>query len=220
MRTLRPLLAGMALLALAPLAAHAQAGRLFSDSWFWGAKGGVMSIYTTQVKHAPAPLVGGEWLITRDRGALYLSFDQAFFSENAEYTVLDADTAGNAFVTGSELVSIKDMRRATAAIMVFPIERGMLRPYAGLGMAFNFIREATPIPGGAEGSLKEKTLNELKSSSSPILIGGAQYQIARFSVFGQASVMARNRNFLFNSSTYGIEGGVRYNVGSSRERAR
>ena len=220
MRTFRPLLAAMALLALAPLTAHAQADRSFTDSWFWGVKGGVMSFYTTQVSHAPAPLIGGEWLITRNKGALYLSLDQAFFKQNAEYTVFDADTAGNPIETGTAIASIRDMKRFTAAVMVFPMQRGLMRPYAGLGFAMNFINKATTQPGGATGAFEEQSLNDVKSGSAPVLILGTQLQKNRFSVFGQGTLMGKNSEFVFNRSTYFLEGGLRYNVGPSRERIR
>ncbi|NUR19582.1 MAG: hypothetical protein HOQ12_08640, partial [Gemmatimonadaceae bacterium] len=47
MRSNLRLLAGLALIALAPRVGAAQEGRLFKDSWFFGAKAGNMTYWTT-----------------------------------------------------------------------------------------------------------------------------------------------------------------------------
>ena len=49
MRTVRWLASGLALIALLPSASAAQQGRLFRDSWFWGANAGVMNFSTATV---------------------------------------------------------------------------------------------------------------------------------------------------------------------------
>ena len=60
-----------------------------------------------------------------------------------------------------------------------------------------------------------------RTTTSALLTVGAQAQLARLSVFGQATAMPANRNSLLNSrETYTIEGGIRYNIGSSREGVR
>ena len=82
MRTFRWLAAACAV-AMLPAAIAAQSVRGFDDSWFWGAKAGVASFSTSQVSNATAPLVGGEWLITRSRFGLYISGDQTFFTETS-----------------------------------------------------------------------------------------------------------------------------------------
>ena len=137
MRSFRCPVLGLALLSALPTIGSAQAGRLFKDSWFWGAKTGVMSYSTKAVENAVAPLFGGEWLITRTRGALYVSYDQTFFNNDA--AIDDATSTG-----GQRLVEIDDMRRLTFAALAFPKNWLGLRPYAGVGMALNFIQDATP----------------------------------------------------------------------------
>jgi hypothetical protein len=220
MRTLRFLVAGAATLAALPSAGHAQDGRLFENSWFWGAKAGIMSFGTTRVSHAPAPMIGGEWLITRKQGALYLSFDQAFFSQTSTFTVFDADTTGTYALTQPGVANIDNMRRFTVAAMGFPAQFGMLRPYFGVGFALNFISSAVQT-SGPRTDLSESSLKDVQSRGAPIFIGGLQAQYARFSVFGQGSMMPAKRRFLLNNQqTYFLEGGIRYNVGSSIERQR
>ena len=74
--------------------ASSNGGRPFEDSWFWGVKGGMTSFSTGTNGSArvSAPTVGGEWLITRTRVAMYLSVEQTFFDKTVG--VFDASAAG------------------------------------------------------------------------------------------------------------------------------
>src|SRR5687768_17689422 len=123
----RCLASAVAFAAMIPAAGLTQLPRDdFKDSWFWGVKGGVISFSTTTVENRTEPVVGGEWLLTRTRGALYLALDQSLFSASSSLT----DTTGQA-----HNVTIRDMRRFTAAAMAFPLyfDAGFasIRPYAG-----------------------------------------------------------------------------------------
>jgi hypothetical protein len=208
MRSTIRLLAGLVLLALAPRAGAAQEGRLFKDSWFFGAKAGNMTYWTTTTQHGQAPQLGGETLITRSHGGLYISLDQAFFTGTS--TMIDA--------SGTErIVDIKDNRRATIAAMIFPKAFGWIRPYGGVGFAMNFLQNAN-VRGGADAATAQ-LLEQQKSASVPIFMVGTQLQLLRFSVFGQASYMpAQNAFLLNNNETYFVEAGIRYNIGSSIEK--
>jgi len=207
MRSIRRLLPGLVLLAFVPSIGAAQEGSLFKDSWFFGAKAGNMTYWTATTSHGQAPFVGGESLITRSRGGLYLSLDQAYF--DATTRVTDE--------TGSYLLDIKDNRRFTAAAMIFPKAYGWIRPYAGLGFAFNFIQSAQPRT--AISATTAELIEEQKTRSAPIVIVGAQLQLIRFSVFGQGSYMPAQADFLLNNNeTYFLEAGIRYNIGSSIEK--
>ena len=208
MRSNLRLLAGLALIALAPRVGAAQEGRLFKDSWFFGAKAGNMTYWTTTTSHGQAPMLGGETLITRSRGGLYISLDQAFFDGTT--TVIDGAGA-------QRIVDIKDNRRATVAAMIFPKAFGWIRPYGGIGFAMNFMLQAT-ARGGADATTQQ-IIDEQKTASAPIFIIGTQLQLLRFSVFGQGSYMPAQNSSLFNNNeTYFVEAGIRYNIGSSIER--
>src|SRR6476620_2674063 len=106
MRSIRTLTAGLACAALWPAVAAAQgtpkAVRSFTDSWYWGAKGGV-SMFGSAAEDVSAPTFGGEWLITRTRVAMYVSAEQSFF-----------DTQGGVFdptsPASTRIVDIKDSR--------------------------------------------------------------------------------------------------------------
>jgi hypothetical protein len=210
MRTVRWMSSVLALVALTPAVSAAQSNRLFENAWFWGAKAGLMN-FSTGIENKTAPLVGAEWLITRNRAGLYLSAEQAFF--NATGYVVD----GN----GSPVnVALKDSRRYSAALLAFPVNWGSLRPYGGVGLALNLIQHATPdqaqITDPDQEDVIAQQVHEERDRVAFLIMGGLQAQYRRFSVFGQATYMPARANFFFSGrSTYILEAGIRYNVGSS-----
>ena len=215
MKSIRTLIAVLGLTALLPATGAAQEGKLFKDSWFWGAKAGVMTFWTTRVRHAQAPLFGADWLITRSKGALLVSGEQGFFQE--ESSIFDASQPNQ-----DRTVAIKDIRRATFTLLGFPKQYGLLRPYVGLGVSYNFIQKAAAA-GLTQGSAQADTINarvrDRQSSAAPLFMIGLQGQYSRFSVFGQGSLMYSQNRLLFNNNeTYILEGGIRYNIGSSIDR--
>jgi hypothetical protein len=217
MATVQSVASAIALAALIPVSVLAQLPRDdFKDSWFWGVKGGVISFSTATVENKLKPVVGGEWLLTRTRGALYLAFDQALFDETSALR----DT-----LEQSHTVVIRDMRRATAAAMAFPFALespiGALRPYAGVGFALNFIRSATisTLPtDSAQRRDVRKRLEDQQDRAAPVLIVGLQFQLGPIAAFGQATAMPAETRFLLNGSpTFFGEVGLRINAGRSRE---
>jgi len=219
MRTIRVVTAGAALLGLLlPATASAQMGRRFENAWFFGAKSGSTVLWTTNTR-GYAPLIGGETLITRTRGGLYLSYDQIFMGmmRDSEFTTTIPDPAG-----GDRLVEIGDIRRVTAMALLFPNKRLLWRPYFGVGFAVNMVLEATPMGGFVSTSHQEAVefaIDEMSTRSAPIVMGGLQMELLRFSVFGQASYMPAQSDFLLNGNeTYFLEFGIRYNLGTSIER--
>ena len=212
MRTFRWLAAACAV-AMLPAATAAQSVRGFNDSWFWGAKAGIASFSTSQVDNAVAPLVGGEWLITRSRFGLYLAGDQAFFTEMSGVD----DFAG-----GQYDVEIKDLRRFTAAGLFFPKAFDAIRPYAGIGLAINWIGEATATENfqtGIEAAYVQNEIDDQRDRASFILMLGVQGQVGRLAPFGQVTMQPSHVGFLLNErSVYFLEGGIRINAGPSRER--
>lgn len=217
MRTVRWLATVLALTVTLPSVGTAQmvggSGRLFKDSWFWGAKAGTMSFSTNTTKNAIAPMLGADWVITRTRGALYVAFEQYLFNETAGLT----DFQGAPFT-----INIRDMRRFSVAALAFPKTFGTLRPYAGVGLSLNLIqsaRAAEPFDNASQEFQIRDQIEELKDRAAASLLGGLQGQFRRWTVFGQATVMpAQSRFFFSERATFIFEGGIRYNVGSSIER--
>jgi hypothetical protein len=223
MRFLRVLTAAIGLAALLPQTSAAQAGRQFKDAWFWGIKTGGLVYSSASTTNSAAPMLGAEWLITRSRGGLYVSFDQAFLSTTGSFLDRDPDS------TFTRSVSLKNMRRLAIAAMVFPMQSAKYHPYAGFGMSLSQIGGASFQTGFVNTVRYQIALDSVqskKASFSPIIIAGLQARMTRFSVFGQAAVSPIQQNFFLYNSNSGsafnasLETGIRYNFGSSIDRAR
>jgi hypothetical protein len=185
-------------------------------------KGGVAFLHT-EVNRAEAPAFGAEWLITRSKFALNVSIDQAYFD--------GVSTVNNSPSTGvPRRVEIRDMRRLSGSVFMFPrtFAGGAIRPYAGLGYAFNFIVRANSQGDQfASPEARDTVLNRIESArsrSSLIGTAGLQVQIQRLAPFLQASFMPTQGRgqFLINGQgfSYYVEAGLRYNFGTSIERLR
>lgn len=221
MRMIRGLAAMLALSALAPEVVEAQQGRAFQDAWFWGVKGGGMSYSTVLETNRQAPMAGVDWVITRTRGGVYVSYDQAFFDR--ETAVYDEDP-----FTGEPVgrpVSIKNMRRVTVMGIGFPFKSKTIRPYFGLGMALNHIASAQAqgtYESNEQAILVEEQISSQKASFAPTMMVGTQWQVAGVHLFAQGLATSAHRNFFLNDGDGGFgfsyELGVRYNIGRSIDR--
>jgi len=224
MRLLRVLAAAStgAVLLSQPLAA--QEGRQFKDAWFWGLKGGTMLYSSASATTAVAPFVGADWVITRTRGGLYVSYDQALMSTLGSFP--DRDPANTPF---EHFVDLENMRRVSIAALIFPRQTPTLHPYLGAGFALSQIATAT-LQGGAGSTSRyaqaQDSVQAKRTSLSPVFMGGAQFRLPTFSVFAHATASPRQNDFFlarreggaaFNLS---LEGGIRYNVGSSIDKTR
>jgi hypothetical protein len=211
----RALIAALALVAVLPQLGTAQMGRSFKDAWFWGAKGGGMDYNSSTMTHQQAPLVGAEWLITRNRGGLYVSFSQAFFTDQAGI-MLEGDTAVH-------MVNLKNMRRVDVAGMVFPGATVYTQPYVGIGVSLKQINNAdlanpSSLSSPDQRAAAQGFIMTLRTAASPYFIAGAQLRLPMFSFFVQGTASPANKNmFLYNGKAFHLtyEAGLRYNVGSS-----
>jgi hypothetical protein len=221
MRMVRTVAATFAGMMLVPAIAFAQANTQAAparDAWYWGINGGAMMFnagYDSE-QSIVAPSVGGEWLIMRQRFALRIAIQQAFFEEQS--AVYDPTVAGAA-----RPVDVKDWRRYAVEVYAMPQGDRFLLPYAGVGVALNVLQNATP-----QGSfVSQESLDQVYTdvdefSSRASLVGtlGAQANFGRSAVFVQASGMPTRNAFLFNRSAYTLafEAGIRYSFGSSIEK--
>ena len=214
MRTTRWFIAGLVCSAFFSVRVEAQA-RYFDNSWFWGVKSGVATFSPTLGDNQHAATFGGEWLITRSRGGLYISGDQANVSTVS--AVLDANTSD-----GVRPVTVSKLRRVGFAALAFPVTFGRVRPYAGLGLSVDIVGSATPLLGAKETGVDDavqQRIDDNKSQAGLLGMAGLQVQFERLALFGQASVINAQSKFLLGNSAMGFfEGGIRYNIGSSRSR--
>jgi hypothetical protein len=235
MRLTRSLATGLASLALLPAIAFAQeqSGRLFQNSWFWGASAGVQTFWTNAVAHQQAPTFGLEWLITQKHTALYVSIEETIFHQNnIQYTNVgrqykDSTVTNFQDVAYNSTTPIRNSRQLDLAFMVFP-GNGPIRPYAGLGVAFNWVqgtKDYGPAPSATGFGPSQywypyyygsQYRDDYANFIDPILILGVQVQVSRFSVFGQGKVQATNDNHIFNGQAiYELQAGIRFNVSSA-----
>ncbi len=217
MRTTRLFFAGLVSAVSLAGSTSAQDARFFDDGWFWGVKSRVATFSPTLGGNETAATYGAEWLITRSHGALYVSFDESNVSTVS--AVLDASTSD-----GFRPVSVDKMRRIGAAALVFPKRFGRVRPYAGLGLSMGLVGNASPMVSGSGDNVDDAVfdrIEERRSQVGVLAMAGAQVQFERLAVFGQASVVPGQSDFLLGNNVLGFfEAGVRYNFGSSRDGAR
>ena len=189
--------------------------RLFEDSWFWGAKGGVTRFGTQMDGRVTAPLAGAEWLITHRLGGLLISAEQAFFKR----TSLVADPSQT---EGVRAVNVKDQRRYSAAAVAAPIALGWARPYAGVGLALETIRSAQPDGRFATQAQYDYVADRIDAGQSlvaPFLVAGLQAQRGRLAAFVQGTVEGeQSRSLLNHGGSMQAEAGLRVNVAPSTER--
>ena len=217
MRCFGRLTGGLALVSLLPAAAAAQDERPFTNAWFWGVKGGAMTV-KTPLESEIAPTAGVEFLVTRTRAGLLLSFDQGYFSD-LRTAVPDAELTG-----GARGVSLKNFRRGGFTLVAFPEAAwGPVKPYAGVGMSINLVQRA--LPTGTFDSEEHKaavlaTVEDRRSRTSATLMAGVQGQLRNARLFVQATAMPTGSRFLLSGAenTYQVEAGVRFNMGNAIER--
>jgi hypothetical protein len=220
MRITRTLAAALALVAAMPRIGTAQLGSSFNNAWFWGAKAGGMDYNSSTTTHRQAPLGGIEWLITRNHGGLYVSYSEAFFTDQGAI-VTNIDPSD----TVPRLINLKNMRRLDMAAMIFPGNNLYVHPYAGIGFSIKQISSAESADPNYTSqdqyNATQAYIMDLRTGGSPYFIIGSQLRLIGFSVFAQGTASPAQKNmFLYNNKSFHLtyEAGIRYNFGSSISR--
>ncbi|MDB4905826.1 MAG: hypothetical protein JWO05_610 [Gemmatimonadetes bacterium] len=219
MKSTRALALALALCAVLPTAGAAQqrSTNTFENSWFWGVKGGSMMYSAPTKSNGNGALVGLDWLITRRKGGLYVSYDQSFLKSSA----IISDSIGPADTT-AHVVDFKNLRRVSAMAVGFPGSMHYVRPYVGLGFSYNSIATITPryTPTSAEQqALGNAIVQNYQTAFSPIAMVGVQGNWRNLGAFVQATGTTVTKNFFLYAQNRPIrasfEAGLRWNVGSS-----
>jgi hypothetical protein len=235
MRLIRRLTAGLAILPLVATAGHAQSGRLFDNSWFWGLSGGSLTYWTSATAHESAPLLGIDWMFTRKHFGLLVDFDQAFFTaSNISYTNVGRFYTDTTFTTSRDyaygaVARVRNSRHLQAAFVAFPTS-GHIKPYVGLGISGNFVQglittSAAPGPPSAVSNPNqwqpdfygEQYRAEAADWVTPVILVGLQAQLSRFSIFGEAKVFPNDATPEFphlftDQAFYILRAGIRVNA--------
>jgi hypothetical protein len=172
---------------------------------------------------------GAHLLITARRTGLLLSVEQGFGSDEASaYTFQEVDSTGTVVSSASVPVSFDYLRKYSATLVAFPI-KGPITPYFGIGIGIMHTGgHADPGDGFAKA---------IGSSGFGSLIGGLNFRVGPLSAFGQyqittgptdqvfASFIEESKTTLFNfghlvdGPTHTLSTGLRFSLGSARERA-
>lgn len=214
--------AGLSVVAASPRRGPAVLGS-WRHQWFWGAQGTAMFYQTNLQGFYYDPGVGGHWLITKERTALYLGYDQFFLLVDAGACVaVPGQTSANPNCgTGFRQVGFNQIRRISAALVAFPMET-YLQPYIGGGFALTQVLDPYfPISESftTQGEFIEAQDRafDAASKANAMAIVGAQLRVGKFIVFGQYAITSSARGFLIRGATHNFGGGMRYSFGSSRE---
>ena len=195
----------------------AQTSRPFENSWFWGLKTGPLRFRTNEETRTVG-MLGGDWLITRKTGGLYVSFDMANFQTQAK--VEDSNAGG-----GFRLVDVNDLKRVSAAGVFFPVKYGIFRPYAGVGMSLDLLGDAfvvtdsTAVDQDTPDPTFVSTVDDRRSQIGLLFLAGAQAELKRLAAFAQASIEPNAGRFLIGRDPlFVVQVGLRWNVGTSIDR--
>src|SRR5471032_2713987 len=186
-------LAAIATAALTPRTGAAQSATSgFADSWYWGAYGGYTNFSTafgTQNITTNAPSIGVDWMLTRSRAALHVFAEQSYFSTTS--------SIGSPTGSAPLAVNINDMSRLGFDLMIFMPEYKMIKPYLGVGYAFNFINSASlrscagcnTFASQAQADSNQKAIVAARTQGKAFANVGAMWVYKRFAPFAQFTVI-------------------------------
>ena len=187
----------------------------WQHQWFWGGQGGVLIYKTNRQPLTYDPIIGGHWLITGKRTALYTAFEQAFFVSPvlADVAIPNTDFVGT--------FSFSNVRRIMAGVLAFPTQQ-RIQPVTGGGFALMQI--LTPELQGCSGCVtRADTVAALDAADANAskaffwVMGGVDIRQGRLSIFGHYIITSSAKGFMLKGPTHTLQGGVRYSLGTAKE---
>jgi hypothetical protein len=200
-----------------------QQGRGFNRQyqWYWGAQGGAF-VYKTNVQpFYYDPVVGGHWLVTAKRTALYLAYEQAIFLTDASAVMFDPGSSTSSVGPGFRDVTFHDMRRLMFGVLAFPAQK-IIEPFAGGGFALmqvlNPVVDCSSCATLSEAVEAADRAHDASSRAFFWVMGGLQINYStKLNVFAHYILTSSASGFLIESNTHTLQGGIRYSMGSSKE---
>jgi len=190
--------------------------------WYWGAQGGAFASKTNVQPMVYDPIIGGHWLIKSRRTALYVAYEQSFFLSEATAVIQDPNSTNSAVGPGFRDVNFSDVRRFMFGVVAFPAQK-VIEPFAGAGFALQQVLNPIPDCSTQTCNLSEATeaqdrAEEAASKAFFWLMGGLQINYSsKLNVFAHYILTSGAANFLLESNTHTLQGGIRYSLGSSKE---
>jgi hypothetical protein len=198
-------------------------GRGFSRQyqWYWGGQGGAFVYKTNSQPLYYDPIVGGHWLITARKTALYVAYEQALFLTDAQAVIFDPGSGNSSVGAGFRDVTFHDMRRLMFGVLAFPVQK-VIEPFAGGGFALMQVLNVVPDCSSgctlSEFTEADDRAHEAASKAFFWLMGGVQINYStKFNVFAHYLLTSGASGFLIESNTHTLQGGVRYSLGTSKE---
>ena len=202
MRYRHGILLAALILAAQTIPAAAQ-DRSWQKKWYWGAQGGayLFSAGGSQVGFS----AGGHWFITAGRSALYLAFDQLYFSAIPQQQL-----------NTGQLVNFGSGQRIQATVYAVPTD-GKLQVFLGGGFAIHRITDAAPNPPFTSG-LDLAAAEAAATKAFLVLSAGIQSRfLNRWALFGQYQFMPASDDFIIRSQQHVVNFGLRYQLTHAEE---
>ncbi|HZE94969.1 MAG TPA: outer membrane beta-barrel protein [Gemmatimonadales bacterium] len=201
-----------------------QQGRGFNRQyqWYWGAQGGAFVSKTNVQTYVYDPIVGGHWLITARRTALYVAYEQALFLAKAQAVIFDPSSSSSSVGSGFRDVQFKDVRRIAFGVLAFPAQK-VIEPFGGGGFALmQVLNPEISCPAGgcstSEFAEASQRVHDASSRAFFWLMGGIQINYSsKLNVFAHYMMTSSAANFLLQSNTHTLQGGIRISMGSAKE---
>jgi hypothetical protein len=189
--------------------------------WYWGGGVGAFAYKTNlQPLHFDA-IVGGHWLITGKRTALYLGYEQSFFTTAAVAQITDANSG-----SGVRDVSFSNVRRLSLGVMALPLD-GHIQPMIGGGFAIVQILNPVIDCSGStttstcasfsDSSLASQAASDQSSKAFAWAAVGLQINFGKLGLYGQGTITSAAQQFMLDGPTFSVLAGLRYSLGSSKE---
>ncbi len=188
--------------------------------WYWGAQGGAFVSKTNTEAYAYDPIIGGHWLITARRTALYVAYEQAMFLADAHAVIFDPNSSNSSIGPAFRDVTFSDVRRILFGVLAYPSQK-VIEPFAGGGFALQQV--LNPSVDCSTCNLGEATeaADRVAAASSKAffwVLGGLQMNYStKFNVFAQYMLTSASQNFLLDGNTHTVQAGIRYSLGTSKE---
>ncbi|HWC72844.1 MAG TPA: outer membrane beta-barrel protein [Gemmatimonadales bacterium] len=189
--------------------------------WYWGAQGGAFISKTNTEAYAYDPIVGGHWLITARRTALYVAYEQSFFLSDAHAVIFDPNSSTSSVGPGFRDVTFSDVRRFMFGVLAFPSQK-VIEPFGGGGFALmQVLNPSVDCSSCATLGEAEEAANRVHDASSKAffwLMGGLQINYSsRFNVFAHYLLTSSAQEFLLDGNTHSLQAGLRYSLGTAKE---
>jgi hypothetical protein len=187
----------------------------WTHKWYWGAQGGLLVFKTNFDSYSFEPTVGGHWLITGKKTALYVAYEQSFFLSERHATIVEPDGTVN---PGN--VTFKDARRIMAGVLAFPAQL-RVEPFGGMGFAIvellNPVASCSSCTSLAQAAQLQDEAENAASKAFFWWMGGIDIKQGRLALYGHYILTSSAASFLIQGTTHTFQGGIRYALGSSKE---